>query len=83
MSISKHIRSGTTQPVANGKVETLTNSLDSVVNLYCICGFQVMLILMDNQFCPLEGHIPVGCQLNICLVDEDIGLIERYICTIK
>ena len=83
VSISAHIGFGTTQPISNGKVETLANSLDAVVNLYRIRGFRVTLALMDNQFRPLEGHMPMGCQLNVCSAEEHIGLIERYIRTLK
>ena len=49
-SILKHIGFGTTQPIDNGKVETLENALETVVNLYQIILFQVTLALMDNQF---------------------------------
>lgn len=39
VSISKHIAFGTTEPISNGKVETLATSLDAVVNLYQIRAF--------------------------------------------
>ena len=38
---------------------------------------------MDNQFKSLEGHMPVGCQLNVASAEEHVGLIERYINTLK
>lgn len=47
---SKCIGFGTTQPIGNGNVSTLANSLDTVVNLYRNKGFQVMFALIDNQF---------------------------------
>ena len=53
VSIPKLIRFGTTEPIDNGKVETLANSLETVVNLYQVREFQVTLALMDNQFLPL------------------------------
>ena len=54
-----------------------------MVNIYRVRGFQVTLAVMDNQFRPLEGHMPVGVQLNIVSVDEHLGIIERYIRTMK
>lgn len=48
VSITKYIGFGTTQPIANGKVETLVDSLDAVVNLYHIRGFRGTLSLMEN-----------------------------------
>ena len=83
VSISKSIGFGKTQLIGNGKVGTLDNSLETVVNLYQVRGFQVTLALMDNQFRPLEGHMPVGVQINIMSADEHVGIIERYICTMK
>ena len=54
-----------------------------MVNIYQVRGFQVTLALMNNQFRPLEGHMPVGVQLNIMSADEHVVLIERYIRTMK
>ena len=34
----------------NGKIATLADLLESVVNLYWSRGFKVRLALMDNQF---------------------------------
>ena len=50
VSIPKHIGFGTTEPIDNGKVETLANSLETVVNLYRVRMFLVTLALRDNQF---------------------------------
>ena len=83
VSILKHIGFRTTQPIDCGKVETWENSLETLVNLYRVRGFQVTLALMENQFRPLEGYMPVVLQLSIVSSDEHVGLIERYIRTMK
>ena len=64
------------QPISNGKVQTLADSFEKIVNLYRISGFKVTLALKDNQFRPLEGHMLVGCQLNIVSAEEHVGLVE-------
>ena len=84
-TFSVHIGFGTIQAIGNGKVSTLADSLESIVNLYCTRGFQVTLALADNQFCCLEDKIkmPVGCLLNTVSADEHVGIIKRYIRTVK
>ena len=54
-----------------------------MVNIYQVIGFQVTLSLMENQFRLLQGHTPVGVKLNTVSADEHVGLIERYISTMK
>ena len=41
------------------------------------------LALVDNQFRCLENRMPVGCLLNVVSADEHVGIIERYIRTLK
>ena len=53
------------------------------MSLYQIKGFQVTLALADNQFCCLEDEMPVGCLLNTVSADKHVGIIERYIRTVK
>ena len=61
----------------------MENSLETVVNIYRVRVFQVTLALMDNQFRPLEGNIPVKVQLNTVSADDHVGLTERYIRKMK
>ena len=82
-SISVHIGFGTVQAIADGKIVTLTDLLESVVNLYRSRGFQVTLALADNQFWCLEHKMLVGCLLNTVSADEHADIIERYIHTVE
>ena len=49
-SISVHIGFGTVQVMADGKIGSLADGVEAVVNLYRTRGFQVTLALADNQF---------------------------------
>ena len=69
--------------MADGKIGSLADGVEEVVNLYRTRGFQVTLALADNQFRCLEGKMPVGCLLNTVSADEHVGIIERYIRTLK
>ena len=82
-SISVNIRFGTIQTIDDGKISTLADLLEFVVNLYQSRGFQVTLALAYNQFRCLKHKMPVGCLLNTVLADEYIGIIEQYIHTMK
>ena len=64
-------------------MSTLADCLETIVNLYHTRGFQVTLAMVDNQFRCLEDKMPVGCLLNTVSANEHVGIIERYICTVK
>ena len=69
--------------MADGKIGSLADRVEAVVNFYQTRGFQVTLALEDNQFRCLEGKMLVGCLLNTVSADEHVGIIERYIRTMK
>ena len=84
MTISKHIKFGSA-----GKLDTMKNShlikhFQAIIGAYVTRGFQVTIILADNQFESMRGDIAnLYAQLNITAQDKHVPKIERFNCTIK
>ena len=84
MTISKHIKFGTT-----GKLDSMVNKIlvkhfKLVFGIYTNRGFRVKLVMDDNQFESLRGDIAdLGANINVVSHDEHVPNIKRYIFTIK
>jgi hypothetical protein len=83
VSVSEHIVFGTAGYIRDAKILTIANSFARVCNLYRTRGFRVTIAMMDGQFEPLQGGMPTGVQLQVISADVHVGLVERYIRTIK
>jgi hypothetical protein len=84
VSISRNLKFGTAEMIANRQQKTVFNAIEHVCKLYRSRGFKVEFILMDNEFECMRGDIgSLGVTLNTTAQDEHVGEIERYIRTIK
>ena len=84
VTLSRNIKFGTMEAVADSKETTLLKSIKGVISLYRKAGFKVTVALMDGEFVPLRGGL---AELGICpnetSRDEHVGDVERYIRTVK
>ena len=84
VTLSRNIKFGTMEAVADRKEATILKCIKGVVTLYRKAGFTVTTALMDGEFVPLcGGLVELGLRLNETSRDEHIGDIERYIRTVK
>ena len=84
VTLSRNIKFGTMEAVADRKEATILKCIKGVVTLYRKAGFTVTTALMDGEFVPLRGGLAeLGLRLNETSRDEHIGDIERYIRTVK
>jgi hypothetical protein len=84
VSISRNLKFGTAEMIANRQQKTVFNAIEHVCKLYRSRGFKVEFIMMDNEFECMRGDIAsLGITLNTTAQDEHVGEIERYIRTIK
>ena len=84
VTLSRNIKFGTMEAVADRKEATLLKCIKGVVSLYRNAGFKVTTALMDGEFMPLhKGLAELGLRLNKTSRDEHVGDIERYIQTVK
>ena len=84
VTLSRNIKFGTMEAVADRKESTLLKCIKGVVALYRKAGFRVTIALMDGEFVPLRGGLAeLGLRLNETSRDEHVGDIERYIRTVK
>ena len=84
VTLSRNIKFGTVEAVADRKEATLLKCIKGVVSLYQKAGFKVTTALMDGEFVPLRGGLAdLGLRLNETSRDEHVGDIERYIRTVK
>ena len=84
VTLSRNIKFGTVEAVANRKETTILKCIKGVVALYRKAGFTVTTALMDGEFVPLCGGLAeLGLRLNETSRDEHVGDIERYIRTVK
>ena len=82
--LSRNIKFGTMDVVADWKEATILKCIKGVVSLYRKAGFKVTTALMDGEFVPLHGGLAeLGLRLNETSRDEHVGDIERYIWTVK
>ena len=84
VTLSRNIKFGTMEAVANRKEATLLKCIKGVVSLYRKAGFKVTTALMDGEFVPLHGGLAeLGLRLNETSRDEHVGDIEQYIRMVK
>ena len=84
VTLSRNIKFGTMEAVADRKEATILKCIKGVVTLYRRAGFTVTTALMDGEFAPLRGGLAeLGLRLNETSRDEHVGDIEQYIRTVK
>ena len=84
VTLSRNIKFGTMEAVADRNKATILKCIKGVVTLYRKAGFKVTTALMDDEFVPLRGGLAeLGLRLNETSRDEHVGDIERYIRTVK
>ena len=77
LTVSRHIKFGTIEPLINRKQEVLVNTMKAVVQIYRRAGFQVTQSLMDGEFESLRGKLAdCGIVLNTTARDEHVGEVE-------
>ena len=74
ITMSRNLKFGTVEAIANRQVTTIIAKLCSVCQVYHHRGFQVSVILGDPEFEPIHATFP---QLNCCAADEHVPDIER------
>ena len=84
VTLSRNIRFGTVEVLADRKQHTIVRAIKNVQALYVPRGFTVETALMDGEFVALRGDLAeLGITINETAADEHVGDIERYIRTIK
>ena len=84
MSISRHIKFGSSGKLDTMKNEHILQHFKAIVSAYAIRGFRVTIMLADGQFESMRGDIAnLHVHLHIVARDEHVPEIERYIRTIK
>ena len=77
VTLSRNIKFGTMEAVADRKEATMLKCIKGVVSLYRKAGFRVTTALMDGEFVPLHGGLAeLGLRLNETSRDEHVGDIE-------
>jgi hypothetical protein len=84
MTISCHIKFGTTEMITSQSAKTLMPSIKNFQATYLKRAFKITTILLDGQSESLRGNAAaIGITLNIVSCDEHVTKAERYICTVK
>ena len=84
MTISKHIKFGTTSKLDSMENKIIVKHFKIVFGLYTTSGFLVKVVMADNQFESMRGDIAdLGAIINVVSRDKHVPDIERYICTTK
>jgi hypothetical protein len=84
VSISRHLRFGTTDDLKILKNTTIINAIKQILNIYKERDFKVSLILSDRQFESIKTNIAgMGISTNITGQDEHVPEVECYIRTLK
>jgi hypothetical protein len=84
VTISRHIKFGTAELIADQKHETLVKAARDVHNIYKKRGFNITTVLMDGQFEGITGDLAgFGVTVNTVARGEHVPEAERYIRTIK
>ena len=73
MTISKHIKFGTTGKLDNMENKILVKHFKLVFGLYTNRGFRVKVVMADNQFESLRGDIAdLGANINMVSRNEHV-----------
>jgi hypothetical protein len=86
ITISRHIRSSTSQFLKNKKSDTIFLAIKHVYQTYHKRGFKLKTIMLDGEFDKdgLNGEVAgIGCNFNAVAREEHVPEIERNIRTIK
>ena len=84
VTLSRNIKFGMVEAVADWKEAMLLKCIGTVVTLYWKARFKITTALMDGEFMPLHGGLAkLGITLNETSRDEHVGDIEWYICMVK
>ena len=84
VTLSRNIKFGTMEAVADRREATILKFIKGVVTLYRKAGFKVTTALMDGEFVLLHGGLAeLGLRLNETSRDGHVGDIERYIQAVK
>jgi len=84
MMTSCNIHFGTAELVKDMKNNTLVTLIKQVIQAYQTHGFKIKAIPADGQFKNIQQIIEQKeIILNICMANEHVPEIERYIRTIK
>jgi hypothetical protein len=84
MTISRNIKFGTAELLANQTNKTILSAVRQVKALYMKRGFRLNHMLMDGQFESIRGDLSLmQIELNCVSADEHVPEIERHIRTVK
>jgi hypothetical protein len=84
VTISRHIKFGTTAMVQSTSTANIVKSLGNVQRIYSKCGFQVTTLLIDGEFESIRSKVAdLGMTLNVVSCDEHVLEVERRISVIK
>ncbi|KAI2491389.1 Reverse transcriptase (RNA-dependent DNA polymerase) [Fragilaria crotonensis] len=86
VTISRHIKFGTSELLTNRKIETIFEATKRVYQQYMKRGFKITSILMDGEFDTggYRGELSaLGITLNVVAAEEHVPEIERHIRVIK
>ena len=73
MTISKHIKFGTTGKLDSMENKIIVKHFKLVFGLYTNRGFRVKVVMSDNQFESLRGDIEdLGANINVVSRDEHV-----------
>ena len=82
--ISRNIKFATIEAIPNSKSSVILKSMQVILQIYWRNGFLVAVALMDGEFVHLCGELAsMGVTLNDTSLDEHVGVMERFIRTIK
>ena len=84
VTVSRHIKFGTIEPLVNQKQGVLVNAMKAVTQVYQGARFLVTQALMDGEFEPICGNLEdCGIVLSTTARDEHMREADQYIRTIK
>jgi len=77
-SISKYMHYRAIRAVDNLECAILESDLENVVHYYVVRGFNMVLIVVNNQFRWLKDQNKVGMKINLVSKDEHAKLIKQF-----
>lgn len=85
VTVSRNIKFGTVEGLADKTSEAIMKSLAKVTSLYQKRGFCVETLLMDGEFRNLRPlvHERLQAEMNVVSRGEHVPEVERYIRTVK
>jgi hypothetical protein len=84
MTVSRAIKFGTAEMIADRKNHTIVVAIKQVIAAYSKRGFVITHLLMDGEFEPIRSDLALlGVNLNVASSNEHVPEIERHIRTVK